>query len=165
MDEFEERQKKLEKVFPPFSDENKKKIIDNILKEVDEQGTARVGHHAEKILFSMSKPLPYHILSKIEGTIIKTNKYSSRKHPKISNDFEIFANANYKEKSFIEKHPYWHAIIIACLGALISQGISKLFQTKSDQEQTRIDNQQDLRLKNLSDSLSNLQIDKKDSAK
>src|SRR5436853_6889857 len=71
-------------------------IINRILQEVHDQGSARVGFHAEKVI--AARPIPYNIKSKIEGTITSSKKYISRPHPNFKNDFEILLNPNYHEE-------------------------------------------------------------------
>jgi len=57
-----------------------KKIIANILKDVETKSKARVSENAQKILFAM-KQIPYDIVSEIEASITSNKKYISRQHP------------------------------------------------------------------------------------
>ena len=64
--------------------------------EVESQHSARVGFHIEK--FIQIKPIPYNIKSKVEAAIVSSQKYRSRPHPNIKNDFEILINSAYTEE-------------------------------------------------------------------
>lgn len=81
-----------------ITDEQKKVIIANILKEVNTKDSARVGYHAEQFLKVAQFSLPPNILSKIEAKIRQDKRYQSRQYignSKAIGDYEIIKNENY----------------------------------------------------------------------
>ncbi len=137
----------------------KSQIVKAIKAEVKIAGSARVGYHAEQILGQ--NPIPHNIKSKLEGTITRSTKYVSVVHPNFPDDYEI----KVKARSWAERNPYLHAIVIALIGAAISQAITLTVEKSKSQERLQLEHQQDLRLANLSDSLANLQTQIKNSVR
>ena len=130
---------------------DKDRIVKAIKSEVKIAGSARVGYHAEQILGQ--NPIPHNIKSKLEGTITRSTKYVSVVHPNFPDDYEI----KIKARTWAERNPYLHAIVIALIGAAISQAITFTVERSKSQERLQLERQQDFHLANLSDSLANLQ--------
>jgi hypothetical protein len=124
-----------------MTDEEKREIIERILNEVKNKGSARIGFHAEKIL--KTKP-PYSDISKIEGTIVSSKKYKSRPHPTIHNDFEILKNAEYRNE-----------LLYQAKIALIAGVVSLLVGLILNQVQHQEDHQKILQLQTQLDTVKN----------
>ena len=60
----------------PFDQESKMKIIDLIIRHVDEEASCRVGWAAEQIL---KQPQPNHVLNKITASLVQTGRYLKEK--------------------------------------------------------------------------------------
>lgn len=137
--------------------DQKKEIIASILEEVHENGSARVGYHADKFLKSDTLPvIPYNIKSKIRGTIIASKKYISVDHPNFKNDFEILVNSAFEEKNWIERNPVWNNIVVGLITAVFSLIVGwLLLQFPNDKLEKRIDKLEST-LKITTDSLNSL---------
>jgi hypothetical protein len=148
----------IEKYLPKeLSKENQGLIIENIIKEVEEKSSARVGFHAEKILnYSLNK-VPYNIISKIEASTVLDTRYKSRPHPTTEKDYEIIKNPDYKKKTFWSKYPFVEKVLLVVIAAALSLLANLYLSKTSKQSQQLKDIRQDSLIKDVGDSLKSFQ--------
>lgn len=140
-----------------MTDQEKEQIINSILTETENNGSSRVGYHAEQIL--KIKPVLYHIKSKIEGSITANKRYKSRPHPNFKNDFEILINADYKKSTWEEKHPVLDRLRTGFITAIFSLIVGFTVYTFTVKKQVEKENIQNKSIEALSDSIIVLKKD------
>ncbi|MGN6419323.1 MAG: hypothetical protein ACTHMC_17625 [Pseudobacter sp.] len=143
-----------------MNDSQKKEIIEAVINEVEDKGSARVGYHAEIILKRDShSPVSYSIRSKIEGTIVASKKYKSRPHPKFRDDYEIIKNHDYEEKNWIERNPVWNNFLVGLITAVFSLIVGWLLLLLPKEKQDSRIEQLEKKVKAVSDSISILKVE------
>jgi hypothetical protein len=105
-----------------MTSEQQSLIIQNIINEVNEKGSSRLGNHAELILKDSlnGKAVPYNIKSKIRGKLIADGKYITTAHPRFTHDFDVTVNPDFKEQTWVERNPGWDKVRTGAITALFT---------------------------------------------
>jgi hypothetical protein len=86
------KQETIDKFVPPYNKESRKKIIEKIKREVNDEGSCRVGWAAEQVLKS---PQQNHVHDKLAGIITKNSRYIKERNDLFPKDWNIVTNPSY----------------------------------------------------------------------